>query len=175
MITLRDSIEIETTLDNLFNWFKDLEKNFSKWHPNHKKFQKVTGGDDVGDIIYFEQCVGGIWYKIKGKITAREKSTTSFRLEFKTMSGIGKISFIAKATKEGCIFTHNETFGLEAPLIGGPINFLIFKIIARKKANWDLILQDMKEDNENLKKIMENARAQQQGGHTEGNGMGSTS
>jgi hypothetical protein len=29
-------------------------------------------------------------------------------------------------------------------------------VIARKKANWDLILNDMKEDNKNLKQILEN-------------------
>jgi hypothetical protein len=155
MIELKDSIEIKTTINDLYNWFMNLEKNFTKWHPNHKKFEKVTGGDDVGDVIYFEQCVSGVWYKIKGEITAKDKNKNSFRFEFKTMSGIGKILFIAKTTEEGCIFTHIETFGLKTPVIGGILNFLLFNVLARKKANWDIILQDMKEDNENLKKIME--------------------
>jgi hypothetical protein len=53
------------------------------------------------------------------------------------------------------MFTHIETFGSKKPVIGGFLNFLLFKVLARKKANWDLILNDMKEDNENLKKILE--------------------
>ena len=62
MITLKESIEIETSLEELYIWFMDLEENFTKWHPNHKRFERLTGGDEVGDIIYFEQCVSGIWY-----------------------------------------------------------------------------------------------------------------
>lgn len=157
MITLKDSIEIKATPDKLYNWFMDLDKHFTKWHPNHTKFEKVTGGTDVGDIIYFEESVGGILYKIKGVITRKEQSENNFRLDFKTMSGLGQISFTANATEGGCIFTHIERFGLETPIIGGIVNFLIFNVLARKKANRDIILQDMKEDNENLKKIIESS------------------
>jgi hypothetical protein len=155
MITLKDSIEIKATPNKLYNWFMDLDKNFTKWHANHTKFEKVTGGTDVGDTIYFEESVGGILYKIKGEITGKEQNGNSFRLDFKTMSGLGHISFTADATEDGCIFTHIERFGLETPIIGSIVNFLIFNVLARKKANWDIILKDMKEDNENLKIIME--------------------
>jgi len=155
MITLRDSIEIKTTPDKLYNWFMDLDKHFTEWHPNHIKFEKVTGGTDVGDIIYFEERVGGILYKVKGEIIRKEKNKNGFRLGFKTLSGLGRISFIGEATEGGCLFTHIERFGLETPVIGGIVNFLLFKLLARKKANWDIILQDMREDNANLKKIME--------------------
>jgi hypothetical protein len=96
MIKLKDSVEIKTTIDDLFDWFMNLDKNFTKWNSNHKKFEKITGGNDVGDIIYFEQCVNGVWYKIKGEITVKEKSDNSFKIEFITMSGIGTITFIAK-------------------------------------------------------------------------------
>jgi hypothetical protein len=62
---------------------------------------------------------------------------------------------MAEATESGCVFTHIESFGLETPIIGNIINFIIFRVLARKKANWDLISQDMKEDNVNLKRILE--------------------
>jgi hypothetical protein len=92
-----------------------LDKNFTKRHDNHTKFEKVTGGTDVGDIIYFEESVGGILYKIKGEIARKEQNGNSFRLDFKTMSGLGHISFTADATEYGCIFTHIEKFGLGNP------------------------------------------------------------
>jgi hypothetical protein len=51
VITLKDSAEIKTTPEKLFDWFKNLDKHFEEWHPNHKKFVKVTGGTGEGDII----------------------------------------------------------------------------------------------------------------------------
>jgi hypothetical protein len=155
MITLKDSIEIMTTTDKLYNWLMNLDKNFTRWHPNHKKFEKVTGGNNVGDIVRFEQRVSGVLYDIKGEIIIKEKNEDNFKIVFKTMSGIGRISFISKATENGCIFTHIEEFGIDTPVVGNIVNFLLFKVFAREKANWDIILQDMKEDNVNLKKIME--------------------
>ncbi|XHH07632.1 MAG: SRPBCC family protein [Candidatus Bathyarchaeia archaeon] len=155
MIELEDSIEIKTTINELFNWFINLDKNFVEWHPNHKKFEKVTGGDDVGDMICFEECINGVLYRIKGEITAKEKTESSFSFEFKTMSGIGNILFTARTAEHGCIFTHVETFGLKTPIVGRALNYLLFNVLARKKANWASILQDMKEDNKNLKRILE--------------------
>jgi hypothetical protein len=52
MIKLEHSIVINCTLDQLFNWFINLDKNFIKWNTNHKKFVKVTGGMEVGDKVY---------------------------------------------------------------------------------------------------------------------------
>jgi hypothetical protein len=155
MITLEDSIEINTTVDQLYEWLMNLDSNFTKWNVNHKKFEKVTGGNSVGDLIYFEQCVGGVWYKIKGEITENEKSVDGFRMQFVTMSGFGTITFIGQRSGTGCRFTHIESFGSKRPLIGGVINTLLFKVLFRKKANFELILSDMKEDNTNLRSLLE--------------------
>ena len=74
MITLIDSVETKTTPERIFDWFKDLDKHFMEWYPNHKKFVKVTGGMNEGDIVYFEECCEGRWFKVKGKITKMEKN-----------------------------------------------------------------------------------------------------
>ncbi|MCC7550318.1 MAG: SRPBCC family protein [Methanobacterium sp.] len=155
MITLKDSVTINTTLEKLYSWLINLDENFVKWHPNHVKFEKLTGSMDVGDWIYFEENVNGTIYKIKGEITRKEINKNGFRVDFKTNSGLGHITFMAEATESGCVFTHIESFGLETPIIGNIINFIIFRVLVRKKANWDLISQDMKEDNVNLKRILE--------------------
>jgi hypothetical protein len=155
MITLKDSIEIDTRVDQLFDWLMNLDKNFTRWNSNHKKFEKITGGNDVGDVVYFEQCVGGIWYRIKARIIDKEIRKESFRIVIKSTTGLGIISFSAKATENGCIFTHVEEFGMKDSVLGRIVNYLVFRVLARKQANWNLILQDMKEDSVNLKKIME--------------------
>jgi hypothetical protein len=155
MIELIDSIEINTTTDVVYDWLMKLDENFTKWNSNHKKFEKISGGVEVGDQIYFEQCVGGVWYKIKGEISVKERDEDKFQIEFITMSGIGNIKFIGENSEGGCIFTHIETFGAKSRIIGSLVDFLLFKVLARKKANFGNILQDMKEDNVNLKRILE--------------------
>ncbi len=55
----------------------------------------------------------------------------------------------------GCRFTHIEEFGKPDTFFGKFINWLLFNVIAKKKANWQLIADDMKEDNMYLKQILE--------------------
>ena len=48
----------------------------------------------------------------------------------------------------------DETFGMTTPVIGAIMNFLIFKVFFRKKANWQVIRDDMILDNRYLYKIL---------------------
>jgi hypothetical protein len=72
MITLKDSVTINTTLEKLYSWLINLDENFVKWHPNHVKFEKLTGSMDVGDWIYFEENVNGTIYKIKVRLQGKK-------------------------------------------------------------------------------------------------------
>jgi len=112
---------------------------------------------DEGDIIYFEECVSGVWYKVKCKITGIEKSKRGWKAEFKSLSGIGKIAFMAEKIEDGCIFTHIESFGSKKLIIGKIVDFLLLKVFPRilPQANFDLIQKDMEEDGKRLKKILE--------------------
>ncbi|MEW6685920.1 MAG: SRPBCC family protein, partial [Candidatus Edwardsbacteria bacterium] len=85
-MTLKDSIEIRATPEKIFDWFRNLDKHFTEWHPNHTKFDKVTGGMDEGDVVYFEECVSGVWYKVKCKITKIEKSKSTWEIEVKSLA-----------------------------------------------------------------------------------------
>jgi len=37
MITLRDSVEIRTTPEKVFEWFMHFDENYVSWHPDHVK------------------------------------------------------------------------------------------------------------------------------------------
>ena len=154
MVTLKDSIEIKTTAENIFDWFKNLDnESFTEWHPNHKEFVKVTGGMDEGDIFYAEECVGRVWFKLRLKITRIEKRDWGWRADFESVHWLGRligtrISFIVKAKGDICIFTHIESFGFRTPIISS----LILKLF---KSRIPLIKKDMEEDNANLKRILE--------------------
>jgi hypothetical protein len=154
VITLKDSVEIKTTPEKLYDWFKNLDKHFEEWHPNHKKFVKVTGGTDEGDIIYFEELVEGKWYRVKVKIGKLEKNDQGWQIEFLTSSRLARILFIAEVKGDGCIFTHIESFGLKTPVIGCLMDFLMSKVFY-SLFRFDLIRKDMEEDGLNLKRILE--------------------
>ena len=64
------------------------------------------------------------------------------------------ITFEGLRTAEGCRFSHTEAFGIQTPIIGPILNFLIFKVFYKKKADWKLIRDDMILDNHLLSDIL---------------------
>lgn len=155
MITLRDSVELSVSLDKVYSWLNALDENFVKWSPYHDYFKKVSGGFDVGDKIQFKELVRGVPYDITGIIQQNEKNDDGFKIMLETMSGLGHIYFIGEKAVGGCHFTHIEEFGKSDTFFGRIFNWLLFNVIAKKKANWQLIMDDMKEDNMYLKQILE--------------------
>ena len=155
MLTLEDSIEIKTTPSKLLAWFMDLDRHFTEWHPNHTKFEKVTGGMEVGDIIRFEERIKGKWFKFNFTIT--EKNITDRGWTIETRAPYSKIIFIAEQKDDLTIFTHREQFGLftsDNALIR-KLLAPIFRFLTNPKFRYDLIENDIREDNVNLKQIME--------------------
>jgi hypothetical protein len=155
MITLKEYVDNSVPLDELYDGRGGLDENFVKWSPYHEYFNKISGGFDVGDKIRFKELVMGVPYDIRGIIKQHEKSTDGFRIMFETMSGLAHIHFNGEKTAGGCRFTHIEEFGKPDTFWGKIFNWLLFEVIAKRKANWRLIKDDMAEDNMYLKKILE--------------------
>ncbi len=155
MITVSDSIDISASLDKLYEWLRTLDENFVKWSPYHEYFIKLSGGLDVGDTIQFKEVVMGVPYDIKGIIQTHTKGANEFRIMFETMSGLAHIHFIGEKTADSCRFTHIEEFGKPDTFFGKIFNWLLFDVIAKKRADWQLIQNDMEEDNRYLKQILE--------------------
>lgn len=155
MIKLKDSVDIAVPLDSLYTWLQDLEKNFVLWSPSHEYFRKVSGGFDVGDTIQFKELVRGVSYDIKGVIKQHEKNENGFQIIFETMSGLGHIFFIGEETSEGCCLIHIEEFGKPDTFFGKIFNWFIFNVFAKRRADGQLIKDDMAIDNLYLKKLLE--------------------
>jgi len=156
MIKPEHSIAINCTPDRLFDWFINLDKNFTKWNTNHKKFVKVTGGMEVGDKVYFEQCIRGKWFKNKVTISAINKSENGWTIEALNPP-FAKLEFVSEVKENKCLFTHTESFGFIKSKNAVAQKFLI--PFLRKLLNpfyrFDLIEKDIIEDNFKLKLIME--------------------
>ena len=96
----------------------------------------------------------GLDYDVTGRITESEKDSDHFRIVFQSDAKTAFITFEANRTDGGIHFSHTEEFGMTTPVLGPIMNFLIFKVFFRKKADWSLIRDDMILDNRYLSDIL---------------------
>ena len=154
MIVLEEQIDIAAPFEKLCQWADHFEEEFVKWSPYHRECQLLDGGINTGDRVRFREIVMGIDYDVTGTITESEESADHFRYVFLSDQKFAVIIFEGRRTEEGCCFSHTEEFGMRTPIIGPILNFLVFKVIARKKANWNLVREDMILDNNLLADIL---------------------
>lgn len=154
MVTLHESIEIPAPFERLVAWTENFEEEFVKWSPYHLECELLSGGIAKGDRVRFYEIVMGLDYDVTGTITRSEKSPDHFLFSFLSDKKNAVITFEGRRTEKGCVFSHTEAFGLTTPVIGPILNFIVFKILYRKKANWQLIRDDMILDNKLLYEIL---------------------
>lgn len=66
-IVLKDTVEIDTTPDRIWEFWMNMDKNYKSWHPqDHILFQWTRGKPmEEGSKIYAEETVGGKLLKLK--------------------------------------------------------------------------------------------------------------
>ena len=154
MVTLKEEININAPFEKLLEWVDNFEIEFVKWSPYHLECELLNGGILEGNRVRFYEIVMGLDYDATGTIVLSKRDENSFVFEFLSDAKTAVIKFEGKRTSTGCYFSHTESFGSGTPIIGPIINFLIFKIIYKKKANFKLIQDDMILDNKYLKEIL---------------------
>lgn len=154
MVTLTESAEIAAPYEKLEAWIANFEKEFVLWSPYHIECNLYDGGYQVGNRIRFREIVMNLDYDVTGTITESEQDSDHFRIVFQSDKKTAFITFEGSRTPEGCRFSHTEAFGMTMPVIGPVLNFLVFKVLFRKKANWELIRNDMILDNRYLSDIL---------------------
>jgi len=154
MITLMEQVDIPAPYERLNAWAQNFQEEFVKWSPFHIECELYDGGYQVGNRVRFREIVMNLDYNVSGVIVACEQDDDHFRIVFQSDRKTAFITFEGKRTENGCHFSHTESFGLTTPVIGPVLNFLIFKVLFRKKANWQLIRDDMILDNRYLTEIL---------------------
>lgn len=154
MVVLTEQIDIPAPLEKLCWWADHFEEEFVKWSPYHLGCQLFDGGVNTGDRVRFYEIVMGLDYDVTGTIIHAERDADHFLFRFESDKRTAVITFEGQRTPEGCRFSHSEAFGMQLPVIGPMINFLIFKVFYKKKANWQLIREDMILDNRYLADIL---------------------
>ena len=68
-MVLKDTVEINTTPEKIWEFFVNMDKNYKAWHPeDHIVFRWTKGRPmEEGSTIYAEEVVGG--KLLKGKVT----------------------------------------------------------------------------------------------------------
>jgi hypothetical protein len=68
-LAIRDSIEIRTTPEKIWEFFYNLEQNYTSWHPEHVVFKWTEGPPmESGSAWYAEEFSTGKSKKLKGTI-----------------------------------------------------------------------------------------------------------
>jgi hypothetical protein len=141
---LKDSILINKSPKNTAYWLSHFIENYRKWHPGHVTAKWIRGNKfSEGSILYAEEYLGGSLEKLRFKVTQNENGLIEYNLLFPESIICPKGSFSFKPHKKGTIFTATLTFRF------GWILSSLFK--HKLKA----IKKHMKEEGENLKKLLE--------------------
>ncbi len=69
-LVLRDSVEIETTPEKIWDFFYHLDRNYKSWHPkDHVVFRWTGEPMEVDSKYYAEEYINGKLRKFYGTIT----------------------------------------------------------------------------------------------------------
>ncbi|MFX1513674.1 MAG: SRPBCC family protein [Promethearchaeota archaeon] len=145
MKILKDSIEIRTTPDKIFEWFIHFTENYNVWHPDHVKACWVKGKPWTrGSILYVEEYMHGDLHKIKFKaIKIDPNKRIEYKMLFPTSFICPKGSFIIEPNVDSCIFT-------------ATISFRFGWLLSRfAKNRIEAFKKHLKEEGENLKRLLE--------------------
>jgi len=145
-IVLEDTIEIKTTPEKIWEFWVDMDKNYKAWHPeDHILFRWTKGrAMEESSNIYAEETVGG--KLLKGKVTCVDvvpNRKFALKLTF-PKSLFVKYEYLIESRGANTAFT--------------AYTYLKYPGFARKRieAVIEVGKKHVKEEGENLKKILEN-------------------
>jgi uncharacterized protein YndB with AHSA1/START domain len=147
---LKHSIEIETSPERIWEFFVNLDKNYTIWHPQDHVLFKWTKGEplEVGSAFYAEQYVKGKLTKFKGTcvdIVPNRKIVFKFAFPVSLVSP--KVEWQIEPTGSNCIFT-----AITYMRWG---NFFQKVLKKHMKDSIELYDKHVGAEGENLKKILE--------------------
>jgi uncharacterized protein YndB with AHSA1/START domain len=147
---LRHSIEIETTPEKIWEFFINLDKNYTTWHPEDHILFKWTKGEPLreGTSFYAEQYVKGKKTKYKGtcaEIVPNRKIVFEFAFPISIVSP--KVEWQIEPKGPNTVFT-----AITYMRIGRLFLKLFKKHMQKAKEQHD---KHVGAEGENLKKILE--------------------
>ena len=149
MITLRDTITIAATPEEIFDFFIHLRENYDAWHPDHVRcWYREKGPLGEGSVFYIEEHVGEELLSLQFLVTRLVEYS---RIEY-AVSRVASGAFIMEPRDSNTLLTAEIYFGTGMPLLGA----LLDKILRTFMSNRLRALQEhMADEGRNLKMILE--------------------
>lgn len=153
MITLSDSIEVEATPEEVFEWLvrhMSDKESYQAWHPDHVDIRWIEGEPvKEGSIVYAEEYLHGALHKLKFRIV---KIVPNRRIEYRSLFPLSLLApgnaFEIEPKGPGrCIFTARGSLRLP--------RWLFEKVAKAHQGKIEATKQHMKEEGQNLKKALE--------------------
>ena len=159
-VPLTDSIEIMATPEKIFMFFLQIvdDKSYQAWHPeDHVSFRWIRGEPwQEGSVAYAQEYIHGKLHKLKFLIT---ELVPNRKIEFVPLSRFlrplfPKNTFSIEPKEHSCVFTATGQLRIGR----------LAKTLARKKLEYGIssVRKHMKEEGENLKRILEKGNSDNQ-------------
>lgn len=75
ILSLKDSIEIRTKPQRIFDFFLNLPENYKNWHPSQLSCKWLKKTEEViGSEIYCEEYLHGSLHKLKFRVSNVERN-----------------------------------------------------------------------------------------------------
>jgi hypothetical protein len=156
MITLKDSIEVDATPEEVFNWLVQRlqdKESYQAWHPDHVDIRWIKGEPlQEGSVLYAEEYLHGVLHKLKFRIN---KVVPNCLIEYRILFPMSLLapanSFVIEPKGERrCTFTAQGS--LRIP------RWLFERMHPKHKGKIEATERHMREEGENLKRAVEKER-----------------
>lgn len=152
MIKLRDSIRIRTTPGHLFKWLEAMPQEYKSWHPDHVACRVIHGAMLQPDSeIECKEYLHGKLHVMRLRATRIDPGR---RMEYEIV-GLGRGAFEVIPRDDEVEFVAELGFGSDFPIIGRVMDALLRALLGHRL---DAMRGHMREEGENLKKIIESAK-----------------
>jgi hypothetical protein len=150
MITLRDTIEIGTSPEKVFDFFIHFRENFMAWHPDHVRCWYLEDGPlEEGSTFFVQEYLHKKVMTLEFHVT---KLVPYSQIEYR-IPPIVKGAFAVEERGPNVLFAAEICFGTRTPLLGKLLDITLYTFIGRRlKA----LKQHMVEEGRNLRMILEN-------------------
>lgn len=147
---LKDSIDIKTTPEKIWDFFINLEKNYKSWHPEDHILFKWTKGKpmELGSHWYAEEVLGGKIFKIKGficEVVPNRKSVSKYSFPLSLVAP--KVETLIEPKGSSSVFTAISY------LRAGNLFYKLSKKEMERRVG--IHKKHVREEGENLKAILE--------------------
>jgi hypothetical protein len=149
LIKLRDSIRIQTTPEQIFNWLEAMPQEYVSWHPDHVACRMIKGSLlQPGCEIECQEFLHGQLHTLRLRLTRVDPGK---RMEFE-IPRLGKGAFEVIPEADEIEFVAELGLGSDFPIVGPLVDAVLSALLSRRL---EAMKKHMREEGQNLKKIIE--------------------